>query len=204
MELFFISKPEFMQTSLDLYAVPAVLILLGVIVVYKTFKKPRESEDRPDSGKVGSLSRGRIAEMNQLVTDFIVKNKPFLQQRYSIAQLSADLQIPQHHLSAFINSYYKVNFNDLINKYRVYYSKIMMINEEWKYKTLQGIALESGFGNRTSFCNAFKKVTGLNPSDFIRELKYENGNNNLHLNKIKEDCLQKCPEMKILFFGMAS
>jgi len=193
-----------MQATFELYTVSAALAALAVIVIVKTFKKPAENKDQADGVKAKPFSRQQIIEMNRLVTDFMVKNKPFLQQRYSIAQLSEEIKIPQHHLSAFINSHYKVNYNDLINKYRVYYSKIMMINGEWKYKTLQGIATESGFGNRTSFCNAFKKVTGLNPSDFIKELKYEKGDHNLHINRIKEDCLQKCPEMKILFVGMAS
>lgn len=193
-----------MQTSFDLYAVSAVFVVLAIIVAFKALKKSRENKSRPENGKVGQLSRERVHEMNSLVTNYLVKNKPFLQQRYSIAQLSGDLQIPQHQLSAFINSYYKVNFNDLINKYRVYYSKVMMINDEWKFKTLQGIALESGFGNRTSFCNAFKKITGLNPSDFIKELKTESGNGSLHIKKIKEECMQKCPEMKFMFVSIAS
>ena len=193
-----------MEMAFDLYALSALFVVLGIIVIVRTFKKPRENEEQPDLDKTGVLSRKQMIEMDVLVTDFLVKNKPFLQQRYSIAQLAGDLSIPQHHLSAFINSYYKVNYNDHINKYRIYYSKIMMINGEWKSKTLQGIALESGFGNRTSFCNAFKKVTGLNPSDFIKELKYESGVDNLRLNRIKEDCLLKCPEMKFLFVGMAS
>ena len=193
-----------MQTSFDLYAVSALFVLLAVIVLFKVVRKPKENKNQAGNGKVGPLSRERIIEMNNLVTNYLIQNKPFLQQRYSIAQMSGDLQIPQHHLSAFINSYYKVNFNDLINKYRVYYSKVMMINEEWKHKTLQGIALESGFGNRTSFCNAFKKMTGLNPSDFIKELKNEAGNRSLHINRIKEDCMQKCPEMKFMFVSIAS
>jgi len=193
-----------MQMTFDLYALSALFVVLGIILIVRTFKNPRENEEQPELDKTKVLSRKQMIEMDVLMTDFLVKNKSFLQQRYSIAQLAGDLNIPQHHLSAFINSYYKVNYNDHINKYRIYYSKIMMINGEWKYKTLQAIAHESGFGNRTSFCNAFKKVTGLNPSDFIKELKYETGGDNLHLNRIKEDCLQKCPEMKILFIGMAS
>ncbi len=193
-----------MQTSPDLYAVSAVFALLAVVVIFKSLKKSRQNKVLDNGTKIGQLSRERASELNNLLMNFIVKNKPFLQQRYSIAQLAGDLQIPQHHLSAFINSYYKMNFNDLINKYRVYYSKIMMINEEWKYKTLQGIALESGFGNRTSFCNAFKKVTGLNPSDFIKELKHSEGKDLLNLNKVKEDCLQKCPEMRVMMVGVAS
>ena len=172
-----------MQTSFDLYAVSAVFVLLAVIVLFKVVRKPKENKNQAGNGKVGPLSRERIIEMNNLVTNYLIQNKPFLQQRYSIAQMSGDLQIPQHHLSAFINSYYKVNFNDLINKYRVYYSKVMMINEEWKHKTLQVIALESGF---------------------VKELKNEGVNRSLHINRIKEDCMQKCPEMKFMFVSIAS
>ncbi|HEY5970304.1 MAG TPA: AraC family transcriptional regulator, partial [Chitinophagaceae bacterium] len=36
---------------------------------------------------------------------------------------------------------------------------------------LESIAEESGFNNRNTFTSAFKKATGLNPSEFIKYIK---------------------------------
>jgi AraC-like DNA-binding protein len=74
-------------------------------------------------------------------------------------------------LSAFNNKHYKMNFNDFINEYRVAYCKEKLLNGECKHKKLEAIAGESGFNNRNTFTSAFKRVTGMNPSDFLRNMK---------------------------------
>jgi YesN/AraC family two-component response regulator len=113
----------------------------------------------------------KMDQIHVRVQEFLSEKKAFLQQRYSLSQLALDIDIPRHHLSTFINHYYDINFNDLINKYRVSYSKEMIINGEWKQKKLSAIAEESGFNNRNTFTTAFKKVTGQNPSVFLRRTK---------------------------------
>ena len=53
-----------------------------------------------------------------------------------------------------------------------------MLNFECRYKKLEAIAEESGFNNRNTFTVAFKKVTGLNPSEFLKDIntgKYISG-----------------------------
>jgi AraC-like DNA-binding protein len=45
------------------------------------------------------------------------------------------------------------------------------LNGECKHKKLEAIAGESGFNNRNTFTSAFKRVTGMNPSDFLRNMK---------------------------------
>jgi AraC-like DNA-binding protein len=37
--------------------------------------------------------------------------------------------------------------------------------------TLEGLALEAGFGNRTTFIRAVKKLTGENPSIYFNTLE---------------------------------
>lgn len=113
-------------------------------------------------------------EMNQIdvaIREFLAQNKPFLKHGYSLRHLSEDLHVPLHRLSAFINRRYQVNFNDFINEYRVRYCEIKILKDEWKLKKLVAIAEESGFHNRNTFTRAFKKVTGLQPSAYLRGLK---------------------------------
>ena len=50
-----------------------------------------------------------------------------------------------------------MNYSDFINRYRVSQSREMIMNGEWKYKTLEAIASEAGFNNRNTFTAAFKK-----------------------------------------------
>src|SRR4030095_7153291 len=117
------------------------------------------------------FSHEKMSHIDSMVRQFLTENKPFLKHGYSLRHLSEDIHLPLHHLSAFINRYYQVNFNDFINEYRVHYCKIKIINEEWKLKKLEAIAEESGFNNRNTFTSAFKKVTGQNPSEYLKGLK---------------------------------
>lgn len=117
------------------------------------------------------LTDERVKQIEEIVTRFLDEKKPFLQQRYSLKDLSVDTQIPLHQLSAFINKHCGKNFNDFINEYRVQYCKEKILNQECRNKKLEAVAEESGFNNRNTFAIAFKKVTGVNPSQFLKQVK---------------------------------
>jgi len=135
----------------------------GVII-----DQPREEEKHVASF---FLTETRMIEIDQAIKKHFEDKRPFLQHGYSLRQLSDETRIPLHHLSAFINKHYKMNFNDFINEYRVAYCKEKLLNGECKQKKLEAIAGESGFNNRNTFTSAFKRVTGMNPSDFLRNMK---------------------------------
>jgi len=135
----------------------------GVIIDH-----PKEEERQAASF---FLTEARMTEIDEAIRRHFEEKKPFLQHGYSLRQLSEETRIPLHHLSAFINKHYKMNFNDFINEYRVAYCKEKLLNGECKHKKLEAIAGESGFNNRNTFTSAFKRVTGMNPSDFLRNMK---------------------------------
>jgi AraC-like DNA-binding protein len=117
------------------------------------------------------FSDEEMSRIDSVVRRFLTEKQPFLQRGYSLRRLSEDIRLPLHHLSAFINRQYQMNFNGLINRYRVDYCKIKIMNYEWRVKKLEAIGEESGFSNRNTFTTAFKKVTGLNPSDYLKRIK---------------------------------
>ena len=117
------------------------------------------------------MSQERVTEIEMKISEHFSRNKPFLQHGYSLRMLSEEINIPLHRLSAFINNFYKMNFNDLINEHRVLTCIEKLLKKEWKFKTLEAIAEETGFNNRNTFTSAFKKVTGVNPSEFLKYIK---------------------------------
>jgi AraC-like DNA-binding protein len=117
------------------------------------------------------LSQERMREMAVTIKEYFIKTRPFLQHGYSLRMLSDETHIPLHHLSAFINQFYKMNFNDFINEYRILSCIDKLLKKEWEFKKLEAIAEESGFNNRNTFTSAFKKATGLNPSEFLKYIK---------------------------------
>jgi AraC-like DNA-binding protein len=128
-----------------------------------------EPDTRPHHSVV--LTRERMSQIEERVTKHLEESKPYLQRSYSLKMLSDETHISVHHLSAFVNQYYKINFNDFINEYRVMTCVDKLLSMEWKSKKLEAIAEESGFNNRNTFTVAFRKVTGINPSEFLKNVK---------------------------------
>ena len=117
------------------------------------------------------ISQERTAVIEENIRNHFSRNKPFLKHGYSLRMLSEEIHLPLHQLSAFINSYYKMNFNDFVNEYRILSCIEKLLKKEWEIKKLESIAEDSGFNNRNTFTSAFKKATGLNPSEFIKYIK---------------------------------
>jgi AraC-like DNA-binding protein len=96
------------------------------------------------------------------------ENMPFRKNGYTIGDLSHELNIPSHQLSAFINQEYGKNFNELINEYRVdYLSDTIRSSNDHLQFTLEALGREAGFNSRAAFIAAVKKKTGKTPSELF-------------------------------------
>jgi AraC-like DNA-binding protein len=106
-------------------------------------------------------------EANQIL-EYFENNKPFLKQNITINEISIDINIPLKLLSFIINQYFKLNFNDFVNKYRVHWIVKRMQNGDLDRYTLISISQEAGFSNKTTFLSAFKKVYNCTPTQFLQ------------------------------------
>jgi AraC-like DNA-binding protein len=155
----------------DRYAFPKKSEYIPPAPMYSTKDQPEVTRSTDLQNGTVYLSDDKIMKIDLLIKEYLFDHRPFLRHGYSLKQLAEETGLPVHLLSAFINKHYKVNFNDFINEYRVNYCKVKILNDEWKYKKLEAIADESGFSNRNTFTAAFKRVTGLNPSEFLKTIK---------------------------------
>ncbi len=103
-------------------------------------------------------------------------NRPFLKKRYALTDLAEETGIPRHQLSACINQCYRTNFNDFINRHRIEYLLGKVDPKKWETLSIGGISQEIGFNTRTTFLKAFKKQTGMNPSEYRAKLLGETSN----------------------------
>jgi AraC-like DNA-binding protein len=99
---------------------------------------------------------------------YINEEEPFKRHGFTVTELAQALKIPLHHLSYVLNHYYKQRFTDFINNYRVNYIKKQLESDSWRSYTLEALAKESGFSSRSTFSVAFKKFTGLSPSQYLQ------------------------------------
>jgi len=110
------------------------------------------------------LDEAKKEAIAQEIIKLFKESKPFLQDNYSIIDLSEEIKQPSHVVSMIINSKFNTSFPDFVNKYRIEES-VLMLKDEKNYK-IEAIAYECGFGNKASFYKAFKKFTGVTPANF--------------------------------------
>lgn len=112
------------------------------------------------------ISSEQWEEYRNKIEEHFRQNKPYRKKGYSIGNLSAELGIPTHTLSIFINQEYGKNFNEYVNENRVYsIMKETTINENYNSYTLEALGHLAGFNSRAAFINAVKRVTGKKPSE---------------------------------------
>lgn len=86
-------------------------------------------------------------------------------------KVAEKLGISPGYVSQIVNTITGDNFAHYINQYRVKAVKEMISDPEYENDTLLTIGLESGFTSKTTFYNAFKKVTGQTPNEYKNATK---------------------------------
>lgn len=128
------------------------------------------------SNKEAGKEKSRISnELTQQLKDKLEKlmktEKIFLDNELSLPQLAQQMSLSPHDLSYLLNDGLGVNFFQYVNSYRVEEAKQFMLSEKNKHLNILGIAYSAGFNSKTTFNTAFKKETGLSPSQFIKQAK---------------------------------
>lgn len=86
---------------------------------------------------------------------------------FDVAQkLSTNISL----LSKAINTAFNCNFNDLVNGYRVAAFINLIGKGEHKKQTILSLAFECGFNSKATFNRAFKKIKGISPQEFIKNI----------------------------------
>lgn len=111
-----------------------------------------------------SLKSAQAQMYTNRLEQYMLKEKPFLKNELRLQDLSDALEIPTHHLSQIINEQMNQNFFDYINAHRIEESKRLIVEKAGS--SLLEIAFESGFNNKTSFTNAFKRFEEMTPSAY--------------------------------------
>jgi AraC-like DNA-binding protein len=164
-------------TALNLFLQPLILSgIRGFIIPYQNLD--HQNDNHANGQHILYISDDKLKTIDLELNELMANQKPFLKTGYALIDLANDLGIPLYQVSFFLNHEKGKSFHDMLNEYRIGYSRELMIKENNRQLTLEAIAFESGFGNRNSFTNAFKKFTGTTPSAYMKEIKHNGGNGN--------------------------
>ena len=86
-----------------------------------------------------------------------------------LSDVSLQLNILPHTLSQFLNDNLKKSFPVFINEYRVKKAEEMLLTKA--HLTIEAIGYECGFKSNSTFYSAFKKMKGITPAKFKKQIK---------------------------------
>jgi len=111
-----------------------------------------------------NLSNEEITAIWAELRDLLLGEELFLNAQLKLADVSNRLGQPSHVISMVINTQSGKSFNDFINRLRIEKAQTKIRKE--KDRKIIAIAMESGFSSLSAFNKAFKKNTGINPSEY--------------------------------------
>ena len=153
----------FFSMSLILFSKP--YILYGAYLT--------DADPAPDVQKKQgqpNLQPEKLLELQQRFDNYI-SEQHYLNPNTNLKEVAGQLKIPSYVLSMFIHQVYQMHFNDVINSHRVKYISDGLTNEQWDTLTLEAVGEMAGFNNRITFLNAFKKFTGVTPSQYVKNIQ---------------------------------
>ncbi|MBN2402889.1 MAG: helix-turn-helix transcriptional regulator [Spirochaetes bacterium] len=104
------------------------------------------------------------------IRDYMLRNKPYLNENINIKELASGMNIPSHHLSIVLNDKLNKNFYSFINEYRIKEAINILEDPENYRANILSIAYNCGFNSKSTFNSVFKKFTGRTPSEYKNSL----------------------------------
>lgn len=136
------------------------------------FQNPESHTGSPEPVTPKYASSGLAKEVGPMIAELLQncmdKSRPYLKNDLTLAELARMVGVSSHHLSQTINEQLGKNFFDFINQFRVKQAKTLLSQATPKMNVID-VAMESGFNSKTAFYEAFKKHTGVTPSQFRKE-----------------------------------
>lgn len=153
-------------SKIYLAVLAALLLMAGGGGFYRLYRKRSSAQKPPGKYKTSALSPERAAELAQKLPQVMETEKIYLDPNLTLKGLSEKLMVHPNHLSRVINERFEQSFNDFINRCRIEAAKERLLDPREKDKTILEIAYDTGFYSKSVFNTAFKKFTGMTPSQF--------------------------------------
>ena len=126
----------------------------------------KEYEEKYSHSKLSNEQRQRL---DYRIQDLMSAPDIICQSDFTLARLAKMADSNTTYVSQVINEQYGMTFSNLLGSFRVREAcRRMTDHEHYGNVTIEAIATSVGFKSRTAFFNAFKRETGLTPSEYQR------------------------------------
>ena len=143
----------------------SVLTYFMLFIELKSGKITKLNQFTSKYGK-SALSAAEASTLKEQIIAYMRDKKIYKDSNLTLNVFAKHVNSTPHILSQLINEQFKYNFNDFINLYRIEEAKLMLADKGKNNFTIASIAYDCGFNTLSAFNTAFKKFTGLTPSQY--------------------------------------
>jgi AraC-like DNA-binding protein len=135
-------------------------------------KNNKEEERKPQSEKYqrSTLTREDAETYAVRLKEVMEEEELYLDCDLTMPDLAKHADIAPYLVSQVLNGPMHQSFFGFVNSYRIALAKEMMTDPNARKLAIVDLALEVGFKSKSSFYDAFKKVTQMNPTQFKKSL----------------------------------
>lgn len=139
----------------------------GPIITYNSSGVPSGEKNVEICAYVPEAHRSDTKVMYDKMCELLKSNQSFLDADYRIEDLAREMFSNRVYVSKLINAFTGMSFSQLMNRYRVEYSKeLFKADVSLKVKDLADL---SGFHTQVTYIAAFKVVYGMTPGGWCKE-----------------------------------
>ncbi|MBK7223520.1 MAG: AraC family transcriptional regulator [Saprospiraceae bacterium] len=153
------------------------ILLFVSLINYQGLKNPRPYQQISESdialSKASELKvpmaktdKQALQDLAASLDQYMTETRPYLNPDLNINTLAFNLGVTEKTLSQTINSIMGANFSDYINSYRIEFVRQKLEEDKDRSMSIKEVMYEAGFNSRSVFNTAFKKKTGLTPSEY--------------------------------------
>lgn len=124
--------------------------------------------DKPERYANKRIAQAEAEGLGDKLQRLFIEQHLYRKPNLKLAGVAAELQIPTHLLSQYLNDNLGKKFSDFVNEYRI--KAVVEMLEDNDHLTLEAIGAECGFRSNSSFYTAFKKFKGVTPAQYRKAL----------------------------------
>ena len=151
----------------NLGRIAAALSLSAAAMATFVVLRRRRARRRPGEKKA-LLPPEKAEDTRRRLVGLFEVDKIHLRDDLSLRDLAEQLGVTPHQLSWLINDALGLSFSSLVNGYRVDVAKARLADPGLNSTSILEVGFDAGFGTKAAFNRAFKKHTGMTPSDYWR------------------------------------
>lgn len=152
-----------------LFTYPQLIVIVAYIywIGFIGFTKPKYLFNL---FRINTESTRNSIEIDKKLMHAIHEEEVYTNANLTLTELASQLDVPPKELSTYINEIHQMNFSEYLNFHRVEKVKQLLASEDAKKYTLVTLAEDAGFNSKSSFNATFKKVVGIAPSEYRKQL----------------------------------